>query len=147
MFRDSTNTALSFFVLMVALIFLLSLSRVAAAQSYPRLGITELVGNSTGSFNTGIGFDALVLNNTGSFNTATGADALLTNTTGNFNTAIGTLANVSAENLTNATAIGAGAGVTASNKIRLGNTQVTVIEGQVPFTASSDKTKKENFKP
>src|SRR5215813_11671770 len=80
-------------------------------------------------------------------NTAIGLDALLTNTTGNFNTAIGTLANVSAENLTNATAIGAGAGVTASNKIRLGNTQVTVIEGQVPFTASSDKTKKENFKP
>jgi hypothetical protein len=37
--------------------------------------------------------------------------------------------------------------VDASNKIRLGNTQVTVIEGQVSFTASSNKTKKENFKP
>src|SRR4029453_18800301 len=34
-----------------------------------------------------------------------------------------------------------------SNKIRLGNTDVTVIEGQVAFTASSDKTKKENFQP
>jgi hypothetical protein len=50
-------------------------------------------------------------------------------------------------NLTNATAIGAQAVVTASNKIRLGNTAVTVIEGQVAFTASSDKTKKENFQP
>ena len=40
-----------------------------------------------------------------------------------------------------------GAIVNASNKVRLGNTAVTVIEGQVAFTASSDKTKKENFQP
>jgi uncharacterized protein YsxB (DUF464 family) len=50
-------------------------------------------------------------------------------------------------NLTNTTAIGQGAIVNASNKIRLGSTAVTVIEGQVAFTASSDKTKKENFQP
>jgi hypothetical protein len=37
--------------------------------------------------------------------------------------------------------------VNASNKIRLGNGTVTVIEGQVAFTAVSDKTHKENFKP
>ena len=43
--------------------------------------------------------------------------------------------------------MGNGAVVTASNKVRLGNTAVTVIEGQVAFTASSDKTKKENFRP
>ena len=54
---------------------------------------------------------------------------------------------MSAGNLTNATAIGNGAIVNASNKVRLGNTAVTVIEGQVAFTASSDKTKKENFEP
>ena len=54
---------------------------------------------------------------------------------------------MSAGNLTNATAIGFQAIVNASNKIRLGNTAVTVIEGQVAFTASSDKTKKENFQP
>jgi hypothetical protein len=47
----------------------------------------------------------------------------------------------------NATAIGAGTLVNASNKIRLGNAAVTVIEGQVAFTSSSDKTKKENFRP
>jgi len=35
--------------------------------------------------------------------------------------------------------------VLLSNKIRLGNTSVTVIEGQVGFTSSSDATKKENF--
>src|SRR5262249_44691382 len=110
-------------------------------------GASALINNTTGFQNTAIGAGALANNKMGFNNTAIGLDALLTNTTGNFNTAIGTLANVSAENLTNATAIGAGAGVTASNKIRLGNIQVTVIEGQVPFTASSDKTKKENFKP
>jgi hypothetical protein len=54
---------------------------------------------------------------------------------------------VSAGNLTNATAIGFEAVVNASNRIRLGNTAVTVIEGQVAFTAVSDKTQKENFKP
>jgi hypothetical protein len=54
---------------------------------------------------------------------------------------------VSAENLTNATAIGANAVVNATNKIRLGNDAVTVIEGKVTLTASSDKTKKENFEP
>jgi Chaperone of endosialidase len=54
---------------------------------------------------------------------------------------------VSAGDLTNATAIGFGAVVNANNKVRLGNTAVTVIEGQVAFTASSDKTKKENSKP
>ena len=67
------------------------------------------------------------------------------NTIGNFNTASGVATNVSAGNLTNATAIGNFAIVNASNKVRLGNTAVTVIEGQVAFTSSSDKTKKENF--
>jgi Chaperone of endosialidase len=54
---------------------------------------------------------------------------------------------VSAGDLTNATAIGANAIVNDSNKIRLGNDQVTVIEGQVAFTFPSDKTQKENFQP
>jgi hypothetical protein len=79
--------------------------------------------------------------------TQRGRNALAFNTTGFNNTAIGTFADVSAGDLTNATAIGNGAIVDASNKVRLGNTDVTVIEGQVAFTASSDKTKKENFKP
>jgi hypothetical protein len=80
-------------------------------------------------------------------NTSLGTGALSSNTTGIANTAIGLNADVSAGNLTNATAIGANAIVNASNKIRLGNDNVTVIEGKVTLTASSDKTKKENFKP
>ena len=54
---------------------------------------------------------------------------------------------MSTGNLNNATAIGNGAVVDANNKIRLGDTAVTVIEGQVAFTFPSDKTKKENFQP
>ena len=54
---------------------------------------------------------------------------------------------VSANNLDNATAIGAGTVVNVSNKIRLGDANVTVIEGQVAYTFSSDKTQKENFQP
>src|SRR6516164_6188816 len=110
MHHDSTNTASFFSVLMAALIFSLSLAGVAAAQG-----------------NTSLGTGALQKNTTGSFNTAIGVDALFSNTTGVANTAIGIFADVSAGNLTNATAIGFAAVVNASNKIRLGNTAVTVI--------------------
>src|SRR5262249_16408669 len=63
------------------------------------------------------------------------------------NTALGAGANVTSGNLTNATALGANAIVNASNKIRLGDTNVTVIEGQVAFTFPSDQTQKEHFQP
>lgn len=53
---------------------------------------------------------------------------------------------MSAGDLVNATAIGNGAFVNASNKIRLGNEAVTVIEGQVAYTYTSDRNQKENFK-
>ena len=110
-------------------------------------GHFALSGNTTGANNTASGTFALSGNTTGSANTASGHAALANNTTGSNNTASGSNADVSAGNLVNATAIGAGSLVNASNKIRLGNTAVTVIEGQVAFTSSSDKTKKENFRP
>jgi Chaperone of endosialidase len=109
-------------------------------------GVNALWGNTTGDSNTASGVNALI-GNDGSFNTASGLNALLNNFRGSHNTAIGAFADVSAGNLNNATAIGSSATVNASNKIRLGNTFVTVIEGQVAFTSSSDKTKKENFQP
>jgi hypothetical protein len=110
-------------------------------------GFEALFSTTTGFYNTASGALALFNTTTGSYNTASGALALLNNTTGSDNTAIGYGADVSAGNLVNATAIGFRTLVNASNKIRLGNTAVTVIEGQVPFTSSSDKTKKENFRP
>ncbi len=77
-------------------------------------------------------------NNSGSLNVAVGNNALLTNTTGVNNTAVGTEADVTSANLNNATAIGFQAKVNASNKVRIGNSAVTVIEGQVAYTFPSD---------
>ena len=110
-------------------------------------GHATLYANTTGSSNTASGSVALSNNETGSRNTASGSTALWNNTTGSNNTALGFAADVSSENLSNATAIGAFAIVNANNKIRLGNSAVTVIEGQVAYTFTSDKTKKENFQP
>src|SRR5262249_20365585 len=111
-------------------------------------GVNALGDNDSGSRNTASGVNALGQNFNGDFNTAIGDGALISNTTGSHNTAIGAGADVSiGSNLSNATAIGAGAVVDDSNKIRLGNTAVTVIEGQVDFTFTSDQTKKENFQP
>ncbi len=100
--------------------------------------------NSVGS-NAGVGYRALYNNTTGTGNTSLGVNALLNNTIGLDNTAIGANTNVSLANLTNATAIGANAIVNASNKIRLGDNNVTVIEGQVGFTAASDRRLKMNI--
>jgi trimeric autotransporter adhesin len=110
-------------------------------------GFNALSFNTTGSYNTASGVGALVNNSTGIQNTATGVGTLSGNTTGDNNTAIGFFANVATGNLANATAIGWGAVVDASNKIRLGNVLVTVIEGQVPYTYTSDRSQKENLHP
>ena len=97
--------------------------------------------------NTAIGTSAFNVTSTGISNTASGQGALRSNFTGNNNTGIGAGADVFFGDLTGATAIGANAEANASNTVRLGDANVTVIEGQVAFTASSDRTKKENFKP
>ena len=110
-------------------------------------GASALYSNTNGGSNTASGSSALHSNTTGASNTAAGVNALYSNTTGNFNTAIGFNADVAQGTLSNATAIGYGAVVNASNKIRLGNGSVSVIEGQVPFTFTSDKNQKENFEP
>lgn len=101
------------------------------------VGSGALYTNSGGNENTAIGNFALG-NSLGDRNTALGFQSLTSNTVGTYNTAVGAFANVGAGNLTNATAIGYGATVTASNKVRIGNSAVTVIEGQVPFTTPSD---------
>lgn len=110
-------------------------------------GHFALNSNTSGGANTAVGRLALSRNTNGSNNTASGVQTLFNNTTGNSNTATGNFADVSTGNLFNATAIGSLAVVNASNKIRLGNTSVSVLEGEVAFTASSDASKKENFRP
>lgn len=127
------------------------------------VGFSTLSANSTGSSNAALGNFALQANTTGLQNTATGYAALLSSTSGNSNsafgksagtgnvsgsenTAIGFNADFSAGNLNNATAIGSSATVNASNKVRIGSTAVTVIEGQVDWTFPSDARFKFNVR-
>ncbi len=88
---------------------------------------------------TFLGEKAGVNNTTGTQNLFAGNSAGLTNTNGAQNTILGYFADVGGPGLLNATAIGYGAVVSTSNKIRFGNTTVTVIEGQVAYTNSSDR--------
>lgn len=90
------------------------------------------------SYNTAQGYHSLFENISGTNNTAVGTYALYLNKTGNNNTAVGYLAGTNSNSYSNTTAIGAQASINANNKIRLGNTNVTVIEGQVAFSHPSD---------
>jgi hypothetical protein len=121
------------------------------AVGYESLYTTNPTTNSNGARNTAIGYFAGHENTIGQNNifigyqagyTATPANA---NTNGSNNTFIGYNAGGNSGTLTNATAIGQGAIVNANNKIRLGDTNVTAIEGQVAFTASSDRRLKSDI--
>ena len=115
-------------------------------SAYGSLALSAI---TTGFQNTAVGGAAL-RQCSGTSNTAIGYAALFDVTTGSENTAIGSLSNVggaSRSGLVNGTAIGYNAIVDASNKVRLGDSNVTVIEGQVSFTSSSDRNLKENFRP
>jgi len=127
-------------------------------------GQNTLGANISGSANTGVGSAALEASNAGG-NTAVGASALRRNltgnnntaigygamyetggnfTTGNNNTAIGSYASITSGK-NNSTAIGNDARVTADNTIRLGNTSIVTISGQVGFSTSSDIRLKKNI--
>jgi|GEM_PF-1065798 len=108
------------------------------------IGSGALLANTTGYFNTANGSGAIMGNTTGIENTAIGSGALIVNTTGDYNTALGAIADVASGNLSNATAIGYCAKVNASNKVRIGNTDVVVIEGQVNWSVGSDIRLKDN---
>ena len=96
-----------------------------------------------GNYNLAVGRNALYSNKSNN-NTAVGYKALYSNNSGSDNTAIGYDADVSVANLNNATALGYSATVNASNKVRIGNSSVSAIEGQVAFTSVSDGRIKEN---
>lgn len=116
------------------------------------------VANTTGGSNTFVGQSSGSATTTGSENVYIGIFAGSNNTTGSSNVAVGRSAGNSGSShsnctflgrnavgspngLTNATALGNGAVVNASNKIRFGNSAVTVIEGQVAYTVSDGRFK------
>ena len=100
--------------------------------------------NISGSTNTATGHEALFSNTSGEANTAIGTSALWYNQTGNRNTGLGAYAYGTIGTLDNATVIGFNAPINSSNKVRVGNSQVTVIEGQVDWSFPSDARFKYN---
>ncbi len=120
----------------------------STASAGTAIGGLALYNNTSGGSNTAVGYSALYGTTTGGSNTAVGYLALGNNVTGSNLTALGFDAGVSAanNNLTNATAIGYAARVDASNKVRVGNTSVTSIGGQVGWTNFSDERVKKDIK-
>jgi trimeric autotransporter adhesin len=133
----------------------IALGNNSTGSSNTVIGAHTLYNNTTGGYNTATGFYALPVASTAYYNVANGPFALYNTLTGGFNvgigyaalannnlgssnTAIGFAADVSTGNLTNATAIGYYATVDASNKVRIGNSGVTSIGGQVGWTTFSD---------
>lgn len=96
--------------------------------------------NNNSFFGSGSGGTA----STGTNNTFIGALAGDVVNTGDNNTVVGYNADMSSSGADNSAAIGANATCNQSNKVRIGNSSVTVIEGQVNFTASSDARFKRN---
>jgi hypothetical protein len=122
-----------------------SLENNTFASTNSAFGTFAAQKNTIGGDSVAVGYLSLNDNTTGSQNTAIGAYAGMTNQVGNQNTLIGRTADVSVNNLSNATALGYNTIVNASNKVRIGNSSVSVIEGQVAWSNPSDRRLKENI--
>jgi trimeric autotransporter adhesin len=109
------------------------------------IGAGALNNNTSGGANVAVGGVALGQNTTGYGNTAVGNHAGLGNTTGTYNTAIGNQSVIGLAN-NNVTAVGAFASTgIIDNKVRIGGPAITLIEGQVNFSAVSDGRFKDNI--
>ncbi len=122
-----------------------SMQNAIAPANTVAIGASALNALISGTRNTACGSSSNSTT-TGTQNTSCGAFAMATNTTGSQNTCLGDSANVGASGLSNAMALGFNTSVSASNKVRIGNGSITVIEGEVDFTFSSSKYKKEGFR-
>jgi len=113
------------------------------------IGNNALYSNTGGYYNTAIGSQSLYSTNLTSYsnkNTAIGYQSLYSNTTGINNTGVGAGVDASSGNDTNSTALGYNTTITASNQVRIGNSSVSSIGGQVGWTTLSDGRMKENVK-
>lgn len=125
-------------------------------------GYQSLYSNTAGVYNTANGSFSLFQNATGNYNTGVGQYSLYYTATTSENAALGYSAGDYTYNatqgtflgsqtragsdLTNITAVGYGATVNASNAVRVGNTAVTSIGGQVGWTSFSDGRFKKNIR-
>ncbi len=111
-------------------------------------GSMALFTNTTGIFNTATGYQAMYLCETGLANSAHGTYALSSLKSGEFNSAFGPFAAAfgSPAVVNNTTALGFGATPTASNQVRIGNSSVSSIGGQVSWSTLSDGRFKKDIK-
>ena len=100
--------------------------------------------NTSGTANTFMGQQTGWSNTTGGANTFIGYHTGWDNTTGNYNTYIGYGAGPNGAAYSNSAAMGYNAYATASNYIKIGNSSVTTIGGQVSWTTLSDGRFKTN---
>ena len=122
-----------------------SMNKNVDGFSNTAFGSEALRQNVSGSLNTAFGQAALAGSTSGD-NTAVGRYSLLSVTTGGGNTALGSATNVNDGTLTNLTLLGFYATGTASNQVRVGNSSVTSIGGQVGWSTLSDARVKNNIK-
>lgn len=123
------------------------LSSTSGANTY--IGSLSGRNNTTGGGNTFMGFRAGQNVTTGTDNVIVGNQPALSLITGRLNVFVGRSAGPStgsASGIINSTALGNTAVVNTDNKMRFGNTAVTVIEGQVPFSSVSDGRFKKDVK-
>jgi len=111
------------------------------------VGRNALNNNDTGDNNVAVGYQSLSYNYSGYNNVAFGFSAGNANTIGINNTFIGTYADAAGSSFNNSTAIGYNATVDGSNKVRIGNSSVISIGGQVGWSNYSDRRLKTNIKP
>ncbi len=103
-------------------------------------------GTGGGIGNTAVGFNSLSSTTTGYYETAIGLDAGWFYGEGDEDTFIGAFADGAATGLVDATAIGYNAAVDASYHVRIGDTNVTQIGGQVAWSNLSDARAKTDIR-
>ena len=109
-------------------------------------GYQALYRSITGNRNSSVGHQSLRNNSEGTGNTSNGFRSLYQNSTGDYNTAIGYSANSLGTDFNNSTGIGYNADNSASNSVKLGNSNVSSIGGQVGWTTLSDGRFKKNIR-
>ena len=107
----------------------------ASGISNVAIGSSSGTSITSGTDNVVIGTLADVLTSSGSFNVIIGGSA--SSSGGNDNVCIGHSSSTTL-GVSNAVAIGKSATVNATNKVRLGSTTITVVEGQVAYSFPSD---------
>ncbi|NQU33634.1 MAG: tail fiber domain-containing protein [Bacteroidetes bacterium] len=116
----------------------------STGNSNTATGYKALFNNVAGQQNTAVGASVMNSNETGEGNVAIGFETLFFNSSGSNNTAVGKYAFYNGGSYTNSTAIGYYTLISASNQVRIGNSSVTSIGGEVGWTTVSDGRFKTN---